>query len=577
MTRGRHFFQAGTFSGGLLLLCAVLVAQLSLERESVSQESIFDSENSGWALEPEEEAPGDGEGQIIDTENPLLSPEIVEDLGGESASLQSFSPIGWMTGRHESRFFVDTGYEGEAEDVFLLQNRLSLRSRVAFSPRWTAVLEARIEHRLWGEGNETTGTPFVPYPPFFMGEHNQGYYEGTLRDAYISARFGSFFLKIGNQGIAWGAGTLTQPADVICPSDYRGGLIDRPGEQRLPVWAITSSAIVDKLAFHAVLVPFFEPHRFDLFGSDFALFSGSGGEGPGLPAFGLLETMLHPSIQPRIQDDIKVTQFPEALPRNSSAGLRVTSTYGGIDLGVGYFWGWDRVPNLQIDPDVAALLGLLAGSMGSGGLDFSVLYEAEALALQTAISEKSDAGEVLFSSSYRRRQTVEIDAVTYLGGVGLRLESAFTPERTVILEGFETVQLAALNSALSLSYESGEDLVLQLEGFYMHLFGAPDGRKVLITGEDYYGLAFLGVFGLGTIDAIEDTIWSNLSFRIAGLYSLSGNDLLLSPSAAWSFSDKLEMEVGAMFFQGPSGADELTLGGLYDANDQAYIALSTSF
>lgn len=569
----------------LSLIAAAVWLAAGPTPQSAAQESINDPANpfgSGQVEETHDPAnptssPTTGGEQISDPANPLSSrgAETIETpYTGVTSESQRFTPLSWFSGDYRGRFFVDTGFEGTDEDVFLLENRLELRAKMDFSAHWRAVIEGRLSHRMWSQQNPD-GFDF-----FVNGEGHQGVFEASLRDAYLSGRWDNVFLRIGNQSIVWGAGTISQPADVINPLDYRGGTLDTPGDQRVPVFGVEWSAVFDRVGLSAVLVPFFQPHQIDVFGTDFAFFSAEGGLSSAFPIVGLLEEMIDPSVQPQLQEALIATEFPQALPENVSAGGRITSTYGGVDLGLGYFFGWDRTPVLEIDPDMGNLLNLLAAD-GQFLRDFDFIgltaRNPEFFELSNAVSAKAEAGDTLFSSTFARRHTVEFDLATYLGQLGVRLETAFTPKRTQYLAGFEGIRRPVLNSALALSYERSEDLNIQVEGFWVHTFDVPEGAKIMLTGEDFYGVIAVVSLGLGEFDGLRGTVWEDFDMRMAGIGAISTGDMILYPSLSYAFSDATVVSLGGMIFRGDGDTDEVSIGTLYDANDQAYISVDSAF
>ena len=520
------------------LVFSTLVVTI-LVRTASAQQVIADPENPGI---PQSSPEGDETQLIMDPEN---SPN--EDVTESSFSETQSSFIrSWLRGSYTGTFFFDTAHENDTEDVFLLWNRLDLRARLEIGENWTAVVEGRLEHRLWGEGNPDEVDLFV------NGEHYQGVFEPSLRDAFVSGRFGSFFLTVGNQIVSWGAGTLSQPADVISPLDLRGGVLDNPAEQRIPQFAVESTLVVDRLSFSLVLVPFFQPHRFDTYGTDFSMLR------PNTPVeiarlvYPAINTLVDPSLESLLQDDFIVTEYPEALPENFSGGARIVSSYGQVDLGVGYYYGWDRTPFLEIDRDVEEMARRFLG-----GEDV----------------------ESPIDSVYLRQHTVELDLVTYFGDVGLRMESAFSGNRTVYNVGYLPRRYPVIHSALALSYEDSEDLVLQVEGFWLHAFQVPDriDEELLLTGTDYFGAILFAHFGFGRIDALKHTFLKDLSLRFMGLAGISNREYLLFPSLGYTITDAVEAVVGAFFFGGPNTADEISIGGVFDENDQVFLSIDCAF
>ena len=561
----------------------------SEDEEPTGPESIFDTENPNVLLPNSGDEENDGVESIFDLQNPNVQadgeqttePSFIldpENTGYSEASSSSTSPgpisRSYFSGDYVTRFYFDTGYESDLEDIFFFQNRLDLRGRLDVSENWVAVIEARLDHRLWGEGNPD-GTDF-----FVNGEHYQGYFEPSLRDAFVSGRLGDVFLSVGNQAVVWGAGTMTAPADIINPSDRRSGVFDTPADQRVPTFAVESSVIFDRLSLSAVVVPFFEPDRMDMFGTDFALLGREGGIATDMPFVSLIEGALDPSVQPRLQSALAGTEFPEALPENVSAGVRIASTYGGVDLGVGYFFGWDRTPMFDFDEDLTELLGLMAADAqflsDYDFFDFAI-RNSDVLDLMASITTKMEAGGELLRIWYKRRHTVEADLVTYFGSFGLRLESAFSPERVVLLEDLETMQVPIIDSALALTYEHSENFNIQVEGFWSHVFDAPPDKTIALTGEDYYGVATIIMLGLDVFEALKNSRVGDITFRIGGIVGLDPVEFILYPSVAWAVTDAANLSIGVMIFEGPDLDEEITLGGLYNENDQAFISFDVAF
>lgn len=521
----------------LLLFCALAVTALA--PTATAQQVIADPENPG-IIEPSTD--GEQTQLIVDPEN-TATEEVTESSLTE---MQSSFVRSWFRGSYTGTFFFDTAHENDNEDVFLLWNRLDLRSRLEIGENWTAVVEGRLEHRLWGEGNPDEVDLFV------NGEHYQGTFEPTVRDAFVSGRMGNFFLTVGNQIVSWGAGTFSQPADVINPLDLRGGVLDNPAEQRIPQFAVESTLVVDRLSFSVVLVPFFQPHRFDTYGTDFSLMQ------PNTPVeiarlvYPAINTLVHPSLESLLQDDFLVTEYPEALPENLSGGARIVSSYGQMDLGVGYYYGWDRTPFFELDRDV------------------------EDMARRFLSGEDVESP---VNSVYLRQHTVELDFVTYFGDLGLRAETAFSGNRTVYNVGYLPRRYPVINSALALSYEESEDLIIQLEGFWLHTFQVPDriDEELLLTGTDYFGAVLFTNFRFRRIDALKHSFLEDLSLRFMGFAGISNREFLLFPSIRYAINDAIEAVVGGFFFEGPDTSEVLSIGGVFDENDQVFLSIDCVF
>jgi hypothetical protein len=248
---------------------------------------------------------------------------------------------------------------------------------------------------------------------------------------------------------------------------------------------------------------------------------------------------------------LPVGEYPEALLDNVSAGARVTSTYGGVDLGLGYYYGWDHLPFITVDRDLPQLL--------------------EQIEQQREI-------EFPVRSEYLRQHTVELDLVTYVWDVGVRLESAFKPNATAYTVGLLPRRYPTLTSALALSYEESESLAFQVEGVWLHLFDVRPGEKLVILEPDYIGLIGMFLLGLDEFDRLRPTALADLSFRVVGFVGLNTREWLLYPSAAYRFNDAVEVGLGGMFFEGPEPtAEDITVGGYFDTNDQLFLSIDVAF
>jgi hypothetical protein len=201
-----------------------------------------------------------------------------------------------------------------------------------------------------------------------------------------------------------------------------------PANLRIPVLMAEVTWVLEAVSLTGVWVPFFVPHQMSLAEGDFAPFGPATPLNANLPIFSLLSSAVHPSVLPGLEEHLLVTKFPEALPENMSGGARVAGTVAGVDLGVGYFYGWDRNATFSMHPAFAAFVAAIAADpQFLRDFDFAGLItrNPDILGLQQELSAAAQSGQPLFSSIYQRRHHVEADLVTYLGPLGLRLEAGF--------------------------------------------------------------------------------------------------------------------------------------------------------
>jgi len=270
--------------------------------------------------------------------------------------------------------------------------------------------------------------------------------------------------------------------------------------------------------------------------------------------------------------------------------VRGTATVANTDLGVGWWRGWDRTPFVFVDDDLRALLTtILDDGQVLQDLDFLAFFlrNRELLQVTERLGEKVGAGEELFYSEHRRLQMFLLDGARYVGPIGVRADVAFFPQKTYLTEGFDAVRRPTLAPALGLSWERFENeddlLTVTVEGFWSRPLPADDpvtrsivpardrgtvDDPLLIVGDGVYGVSAAVLWGIG---------WIESRFRVGGVYNVSHGDFIVSAALSRLFFDTVTGSIGYTMFGGPQPAERLTLGGIYDANDQFGVGLSGVF
>lgn len=543
---------------------------------SDESETIYDPENP--AVDGGSESSDDSDAPDESAE-PTLADVEADDDGESDATDISF------TGRYGTSLAVDTHFS-DGEDIVEWNNRLELRLEYDIDAAMRVVVEGRFQHWMAGRENPDETDLLV------NATDTRASYDALLGEAYARWRGERWAFRIGHLTNPWGSTDLVRPGDVVNPSDLTDPSgATTGGDTLLPQFAAEVSYNRPNWSLTGILVPFFVPDRVVAFGRDTAL---ANGRNPVIqeqfPVLNVLQRLLDRSRWDDVQPLLLATEHPDETPRSASLGARLSGTVANTDMGLGYFWGWDRTPYAELDPDVRRLLQL-AVTDGQVFDDYDLLgfsrRNPEAVELFDQISEKAAAGESLFRSRYVRQHHLVADVARYVGPIGLRADLALSPARTFYTSELEPVRRPTIHAALGLSWEkvAADDnvLALILEGFVLRPLGAEsgvtdvfvdDGRAgeadddLLLVSDGYYG----------TAAAVQWQMpWWDLELQTGGLYGISTGDIVLSTTLTKSWRPWLKSSVGVTILEGPDPAERLSVGGLYDHNDQIRLGISGVF
>lgn len=532
-----------------------------------------------------------------------------------STSLNGSSRPQFYSSRFQGYFYekmaFDTVHDGDHEDVFDIRTRLGLLAEVTSPGQVKLHLDARFSHFAVGEdaGTDTW---------YFANSKSVKYeYEAELREAYVYVPNEILNFRVGNQIVRWGYGELNKPSDVLNPTDFREGLFNDLETPLIPVFMAQVDRSFGPVNLSAVWIPFFRPNRTNMFGQDWAPMSAMYGNQhyaslEGISGmYEMVGGLVSPLLEDRIQPIMMATHPPEESIENGQWGAKADLSFRGVDVQLCYLYGWDKMPWFQVDQQFLgnigtiqgvvaqhpAVLGVLQGMTsldpfdpmaGAGRIMGALgdLDDEEKAALQEAMqamgnilfdeagSPRELALEDIFSTSYRRQQTIGASLSTVLfDTVGLKMDSAFSPRRTVFLEtaaGFpEPAGKPAFSYSIGLDYRLGSWFDILGEFYHFHVFDLAPGEEVFIIGSDMYMVTVASHFRFLEFDALE--------FQLAGMMELSMANLFLIPKVSYKLTDNGRVAVGALLAEILPGGDEMGPAGLYDRNDALYVDLKWSF
>jgi hypothetical protein len=413
---------------------------------------------------------------------------------------------------------IDTRFDSQrgaalAENVWEGRLRAVLGVDVKLSDRVRLVLEGRAQVR---------GAMQRDF------DRAKGFFEPMLGDAFIDLYTSKVDLRVGNQRIPLGANAALAPADALNPRDLR----ESAGELEdalLPVFAVRAQGEVGKLSWLAAYVPFFQPHRYFVFGQD---------EGFLQPAFGtaLDNTRISPSVEDYLQDRVLETQRP--VPFAGDVALKVASE-GRVKLGASWVWMNEKLPRVRMDPELATVL---AGQAAGRTVD---------QAAAVSVLNRFQAGETLYRGFYGRQHLFSLEASALLGPGQLDVDLTYTPRQTFYDADFAPLDKAAVTWVASYSQASDSPVLYSLSYLGMAIpdIGARE-QLVLIEPATAKGAPHTGFFhlliGFVGVSVLDKKL--ELSFR--GTFEPVQRSFSLAPRVTWQGVEGLKVFVAAEFFEG---------------------------
>lgn len=345
----------------------------------------------------------------------------------------------------------------------------------------------------------------------------------NLNELYLNLWAGIFEISLGAQKVSWGRVDALAPTDNINPINYKEfDILDFSNmKTAIPMLKTNVYLFDDYLQVEGIFIPVFFSSVFPD-DSDWAFYR------PSLP-----ETI---EMGPQTFNMVYAftdAVYPEMVPENFEAGLRIGSSVLGCDFSASYFYTWDDNPSIHQSEDI----------------DF-------------------DAGEVniTLTPEYHRLHIVGLDFATAILDLGIRAEGAF----------FFTEDLNGEDEAIAdpkLKWAIGADLPI-LDYFSINLQ----------FSEEIQNLNFTDLDDVKTINSIIGGLSGNffeetLTIMLGGICNIYSDDeetsvdFLLIPQVDCLYFDSLTLTLGAQIF----GGDETSMLGNFDNNDTLFVKAKYSF
>jgi hypothetical protein len=442
--------------------------------------------------------------------------------GLESFDAPAAGPTVQVSGGLRLLAGVDTGFEpqrtdGLSEHVMDARGQASLATDVKLSASLRLLVEGRA---LWRAGAE-------------QGlERGKAIFEPTLGEAFLDLYTQHVDLRVGQQILAFGANAAFAPTDVLNPRDLRESFgLPEPEDAKLPVFAARALGAAGPLMLTAAWVPFFTPHRYNIFGQDEALLQ------PGLGVS--LPFTVDPSIEDALQPRLLETERPEAFPWLGDVGLRVTSEIRGVRLGGSWVWANEKLPQVRLDPELDAVLR----AQGRG--------EAPDTALLLSVQERLRAGETLVTGSYARQHLFGLEATALLGSVQFDVDVGFSPAQTFIDERLRPLRKSVATWVLGVSQAEDSDFIYSAAWVGLAVPNVETGELLVLlepgTARGQARTAFFHLLVAEVRYAPQGSDWE-LGFR--GAFEPVQRSFVLAPRVGWRFTEHLSVGLSAEVYAG---------------------------
>lgn len=482
------------------------------------------------AAEPEAEADSSGPSAAQWVE------EIEDPRGTEGPA----GPTVKLAGRVRGSLGVDTWFDSprgasNAENVVDGRARVQVAADIALSQRWRLMLEGR------GRWRGTAQRAF---------DRSKALYEAELGEAFLDFYSPAVDVRVGQQVFALGANAAGAPTDVLNPRDLREGLFADPADVKLAVFGARATGELGPVRWLAAYVPFFQPHRYTVFGQDEALVQPASAQP--------LPDDLHPSVEDQLQPHLLETERPAAALWNGDVALQLRAEVLGVRLGASYAFVHEKLPQVFVDSELARVLEDAAESRP--------LDPAEALSVQNRLR----AGEKLFRGTYPRQHVVGVDAMTLVGPTQLDVDLGWSPRQSFATDRFESVRRTTFSWAIAVTPAEDSDVIYALSWSGLAVRRVPaDDRLFLLEPATAKGRErtawfhlFAGELGHAFLD---DTLQASLRF---GFEPVVGS-FLLQPMVRYELSDRVRALAWAELWQGKSKS----AFGYFARNDQVVAAI----
>ena len=562
---------------------AILGAIAPSTAHAQSEEVICDPENPSCAASVDTPSPGAS----------LAPPRADQFLDPSNAFEDEPEPRARYVVRWGTTLSVDTHWQPIEREEDIVEWGSGIDAEIGYElpdGSFRAQLRAQLRHWLGGRENPRQRDVLV------NASGSRAEVEARLGESFLAWRRDACTLRVGHVITRWGATDLTRPIDAaINPQDTRrfGWVGPAAGDGLLPQPTISAGISGDDLSLQVLLVPFFIKDKVTVFGRDWAIAGSNSPLASSFPVAGLIGQLIDPSSWEKAQGLVWRPGYPDEDLTNMSAGARLGGTWQHTDWGISYFYAWDRTPFVEVSPAAAQLATLVSEDPEFlNDLDILGFFSRnpDAAPLVRQLSEARARGDSIIAQRSTRRHVIAAEGARYIGPIGVRADVVFSPAQNFVTTALTTIRRPTLSTSVGGSWErawEGHTVVLSSEGFVVDPLDrearltswfvpeqerGAEGERAAIVGERLWGVA-----GAARWVASAGATLEGWSAQAGGVWNGSTRDWIANGSLGYAVTDGVRATLGAVVYEGPPVEGVLTLGGLFDPNDQIYLGMDGAF
>lgn len=379
---------------------------------------------------------------------------------------------------------------------------------------------------------------------YYTGGSTRYDHEVELDEAYLDIFFTRFDIRVGNQVFGWGKTDSINPTDNLNSIYLNNAITGDIGEEIIPTFALKFDYYLDNTTFELVVVPFFQENRFDLAGSDWAIFRHGmftnlvGGYFP-------YASLLDDESQ-KVLNRLTLSLFspiqPTDSPENTQGGARISSTYKGWDFSLSYIYAFDKYPTVHISDE---LIEAMKDSTVPGYIAGLSLGEIEGI----------------MELKYHRYHMAGFDFAKNIGKYGVRGEAALFFDRYTYTEDFEAIKRNYILYVLGIDRQFKGNFYVNLQLVQKIIL---DYRHEILEDE---------VLSAMTLYTYKKFFNEKLNVEARAIYNLNDGDFYVSPKVSYKYTDSLEFTIGMNILEG----DDFTIFGYFDDNNQIFFEVKYYF
>lgn len=439
-------------------------------------------------------------------------------------------------GNLQTEFARDFKKESDHEDIFDWRTKFFAHLKVNYSEYLQLYLSAKLDYVVTTNG-ATEKDWLIERQRFFAQPD-------PIYELYISIFLGDFDVRVGKQFVTWGVNDFFSPTNNINPLDCRGFIDPESEDLKIPLWLAKIDYHLYDFTIEGIYIPYFEPAKFYLFGSDFAICKSE-------------ECYIDEEGKVKISEKYPPEpKLPKDKLENGEIGGRLSGALGDFDLEVSYLYTRDDWPVYYND------------QTGAHWFEYRTKVVEPYEEYKLKIYKEMNLRYHIFGAG--------VATFTLDEDFGFKAELAYSPARLYCRERIGRSLVIRHDKRPFLSYAGEIEYRLKEKYFFSAAFSQqvilyPPGDLILADRRT----TIIG--GLISAELLNEKLVPELRFA----FFMEDRDYFIGPRVDYRFSDAIKLTLGANIFGGrgiyTSILQQITPLAIFSDNDQVFLALRYSF